>query len=196
MLERLFMSSPWVAAALAVIAYALHYYLSIYETRLYLEGASRVVTYEGMYEPPPGYEAIVMRRRPISWRVIWVSLSLVVATAALWWAALRQLQRPEIVSVLMGGWVLMVGTFILRDLSRIALFRYLRSTGGAKGALNYSERLTYLTGAVDFQVYAAFYLFLFFVVGDLLFLGGAFMCFVTGRRRRDWGLILEEKYPR
>ncbi len=196
MLERLFLSSPWIAAALNVAAYALHYYLTIYETRLYREGASRVVTYEGVYDTPPGYDEIVGRRRPISRRLIWISLSLIVATAALWWTAVQQLQRPEVLTVLMGSWLLTFGMFIIRDLSQIALFRYLRSTGGTHGTLTCSERLHYSTSAVDYQVYAAFFLFLFFVVGDLFFLGGAFMCFVSGRRRRDWSLILAEKYPR
>ena len=196
MLERLFLSSPWVAAALTIITYALHYYLSIYETRLYLTGVDWFVIYEGFYDPPPGYEEVVARRRPISKRLIWVSLVLVVATVAVWWVSLLQLQRPEIVMVFMGGWLLLMGMLIIRDLSRIALFRYMRSTGGAKGTLRYSERLSYLTGAVDYQAYAAFYLILFFVAGDPFFLGGAFMCFVAGRRRRDWGLILKEKYPR
>ncbi len=196
MLERLFLSSPWVAAVLTVITYALHYYLSVYETRLYLEGASRFVTYEGFYELPPGYEEIVTKRRPISKRLIWVSLALLAATIAVWLVSLFELQRPEIVTVFMGGWLLLMSMFIIRDLSHIALFRYLRSTGGAKGTLRYSERLSYLTGAVDYQAYAAFYLILFLAAGDLFFLGGAFMCFVAGRRRRDWGLVLKEKYPR
>ncbi len=196
MLERLFLSSPWVAAVLTVITYALHYYLSIYETRLYLEAASRFVTYEGFYELPPGYEEIVTKRRLMSKRLIWVSLALLVATIAVWLVSLFELQRPEIVTVFMGGWLLLMGMLIIRDLGHIALFRYLRSTGGAKGTLRYSERLSYLTGAVDYQAYAAFYLILFLVAGDLFFLGGAFMCFVAGRRRRDWGLVLKEKYPR
>ena len=196
MLERLFLESPWVAAALTVFTYALHYYLSIYDTRLYLIGASRFVTYEGFYEPPPGYEEIVTQRRFISKHLIGVSLALVAATVAVWWVSLFQLQRPEISSVFMGGWLLLLGMLIIRNLSHIALFRYLRSTGGAKGTMKYSERLSYLTGAADYQAYAAFYLILFFIAGDLFFLGGAFACFVAGRRRRDWGLILKEEYPR
>ncbi len=195
MLERLFLASPWIAASLNVLAYALHYYLSIYETRLYLDNASDVIEYEGVYQPPPGYETIVARQRLVSWHFIGISLVLGSLTVVLWWATQYLLQRPDVLTSLMGAWLLLMGMLIIRDLGQIALFRYLRSTGGSKGAVTYSERLYYLTSAVDYQVYAAFYFLLFFVSGDWFFLGGALMCYVAGRRRRDWGLVILEKYP-
>jgi hypothetical protein len=194
MIERLFLASPWIAVALNVIAYVLHYSLSIYETRLYHAGASGIVTYEGRYETPPA--KMIGTQRPISWRLIWVTLTLGASTVIMWWVALQQLQRPEALAFIMGGWLLMLGMFIIRDLHQITLFRYWRSAGGSKGQLTLSDRLYIVTGSTDYQVYAAFFLFLLLVTGDFFFLGGAFTCFAVGRRRRDWGILQEEKYPR
>ena len=195
MIERLFLANPWIAALLNMGIYLLHYYLSLHEAQLYHAGASRIIAYEIMAEPPPGYDEIVVQRKLLSRRAALVSLALGAATIVLWWAATQQLQRPEVLTFFMGGWLLVMSAFIVRMLGQITMFRYWRSSGGASGKLAFSERQSYLTSAVDFQVYAATCLALFLVVGDLFFLGGAFLCFVTGRRRRDWGLLLPEKYP-
>jgi len=190
MIERLFLSSPWLAAVFNVIAYAAHYYLAIYEAKLYHAVASKVVTYEGLYETLPGV------RRPIGWRLIWVALTLGAFTGLMWWAAVQQLQRQEVLTFLMGGWLLLLGMLIIRDLRQITLFRYWRATGGSKGTLTLSERMTIVTSSTDYQVYAAFFLLLLLVTGDFFFLGGAFTCFAAGRHRRDGGIVMDEKYPR
>lgn len=190
MLERLFLSSPWIAVALNVLAYVVHYYLVIYEAKLYHTAASRIVTYEGLYETLPGV------RQPIGWRLIWVTLTLGTFTAIIWWVAVQQLQRPDMLTFLMGSWLLLLGMFIIRDLRQITLFRYWRSTGGSKGTLTLSERLMIVTSSTDYQVYAAFFLFLLLITGDLFFLGGAFTCFAAGRHRRDSGIVMDEEYPR
>ncbi len=190
MLERLFLGSPWIAAVLNVLAYALHYYLTRYEAKLYNIAASNVVTYEGLYETPPGMQ------RPVGWRLIWAMLTLGVFTAFMWWVAVQQLQRPDVLTFLMGGWLLLLSMLIIRDLRQITLFRYWRSNGGSKGTLRLSERLSIVTSSTDYQVYAAFFLFLLLITGDLFFLGGAFTCFAVGRHRRDGGIVMEEAYPR
>jgi hypothetical protein len=190
MLERLFLSSPWIAAGLNVLAYVVHYYLVIYEAKLYSAAASRVVTYEGLYETSPGV------RQPIGWRLVWVTLTLGTFTAIMWWVAVQQLQRSDVLAFLMGGWLLLLGMRIIRDLRQIALFRYWRSAGGSQGTLKLSERLIIVTSSTDYQVHAAFFLFLVLVTGDLFFLGGAFTCFAAGRHRRDSGIVMAEEYPR
>jgi hypothetical protein len=189
MLERLFLSSPWVAVVLNVLAYATHYYLVIYETRLYYAAASKVVTYEGYYDTRPD------PRQPFGWRLILALVSLGAFTAFMWWAAVQELQRTEVLTFMMGGWLLLLAMLILRDLRQIALFRYWRSTGGNKGRLTLSERLTIVTTTTDYQVYAAFLLLLLLVTGDFFFLGGAFTCFAVGRHRRDSGIVMIEPYP-
>lgn len=189
MIERLFLSSPWIAVVLNVLAYVVHYYLAIYEAKLYHATASRVVTYEGLYDASLGM------RSPIGWRLIWVTLTLGVFTAILWWATVQQLQRPDALTFLMGGWVLLLSMLIIRDLRHITLFRYWRSAGGSKGRLTLSERLSIITSATDYQVHSAFFLFLLLVTGDLFFLGGAFTCFAIGRHRRDGGVVMAEEYP-
>jgi hypothetical protein len=189
MLERLFLSSPWVAAGLNVLAYIVHYFLALHEMKLYRAAASKVVNYEGSYETPPG------AGRFFGWRLILVTAVLGGFTAILWWVMVQQLQRPDAVLFLMGGWLLLLGMLIIRDLRQITLFRYWRSTGGSKGSLRLSERSTIITSSTDYQVFAAFLLFLLLVTGDLFFLGGAFTCFVVGRHRRDGGIVMEEPYP-
>jgi hypothetical protein len=190
MLERLFLSSPWIAAVLNVLAYVVHYYLAIYEAKLYDAAASRVVAYEGIYETSPGAQ------QPVGWRLIWMTLTLGTFTAFMWWAAVQQLQRPDVLTFLMGGWLLLLSMLIIRDLRQITLFRYWRSAGGSKGTLRLSKRLIIVTSSTDYQVYAAFFLFLLLVTGNLFFLGGAFTCFAVGRHRRDGGIVMEEEYPR
>lgn len=190
MLERLFLSSPWIAAVLNVLAYVAHYYLVLYEAKLYDAAGSKIVTYEGLYEASPGV------RHPVGWRLIWVTLTLGVFTAIIWWVSLQQLQRPDVLTFTMGGWQLLLSMLIIRDLRQITLFRYWRSAGGSKGTLWLSERLSIVTSSTDYQVYAAFFLFLLLVTGDLFFLGGAFTCFAVGRHRRDGGIVMEEAYPR
>jgi hypothetical protein len=190
MFERLFLSSPWLAATLNVLAYATHYYLAIYEAKLYYAAASKVVTYEGVYETLPGV------RWPVGWRLIWMTLTLGAFTLLMWWTAVQQLQRPEVLTFLMGAWLLPLGMLIIRDLRQITLFRYWRSAGGSKGALTLSERLMIVTSSTDYQVYAAFFLCLLLITGNLFFLGGAFTCFAAGRHRRDGGIVMNEKYPR
>jgi hypothetical protein len=172
-----------------VLAYTAHYYLAIYEAKLYHTAASRVVTCEGHYETSAGV------RQPIGWRLIWVTLTLSTFTAIVWWVALQQLQRPDVLSFLMGGWLLLLSMLIVRQLRQISLFRYWRSTGGIKGTVRLSERLIIVTSSTEYQVYAAFFLFLVLVTGDLFFLGGAFTCFAAGRHRRDSGIVLDEAYP-
>jgi hypothetical protein len=189
MFERLFLSSPWIAAGLNVLAYVVHYYLVIYEAQLYHAAASRVMVYEGWYETSPG------RQRPISWRLIWMILTLGAFTALLWWVMVQQVQRPDALMFLMGGWLLLIGMLIIRDLRQITLFRYWRSAGGSKGNLRLSERSTIVTSSTDYQVFAALLLFLLLVTGDLFFLGGAFTCFAVGRHRRDGGIVMMEPYP-
>lgn len=189
MLERLFLSSPWIAAGLNVLAYVVHYFLRNYEAWLYYTAAGKVVTYEGLYESLPA------RQRLVGWRLIGEVLILGIFTLILWWALVRQMQRPDAVMFLMGGWLLLLGMLIIRDLRQITLFRYWRSVGGSKGRLKLSERSTIITSSTDYQVFAAFLLFLLLVTGDLFFLGGAFTCFVVGRHRRDGGIIMDEPYP-
>jgi hypothetical protein len=189
MFERLFLSSPWIAVVLNVLAYVAHYYLAIYEAKLYHTAANRVVTYEGLYEISPGVQ------QPIGWRLIWVTLTLGTFTAIMWWVALQQLERPDVLTFLMGGWLLLLGMLIIRHLRQISLFRYWRSTGGGKGTLRISERLIIVTSSTEYQVYAAFFLFLVLVTGNLFFLGGAFTCFAVGRHRRDGGIVMDEEYP-
>jgi hypothetical protein len=190
MLERLFLSSPWIAAGLNVLAYALHFYLVSYETKLYHAAASTVLVYEGMYVASSG------RPSPARWRLLWVAVTLGVFTAILWWVLLQQLQRPDALMFLMGGWLLLMVMLILRDLRQITLFRYWRSAGGSKGSLRLSERSLIVTSSTDYQVFAACLLFLLLVTGDLFFLGGAFTCFAVGRHRRDGGIVMTETYPR
>ena len=194
MIERLFLSSPWIAAALNVIAYLCHYYLFNRETQLYHSAASKVVTYEGLYEPLPNPKVIKKQRVPY-WRLVVTVLSLGGFTLIVWWMALQQLQRPEVLTFLMGAWLLLMSMHILRDLRQLTLFRYWRSAGGNKGRLALSERLYIITSSTDYQVYAGFCLFLLLVTGDFFFLGGAFICFVAGRHRRDGGIVMEEPYP-
>jgi hypothetical protein len=189
MLERLFLGSPWIAASLNVLAYVVHYFLARREVELYRAAASKVVTYEGSYDMPPG------AGRPIGWRLILVTVALGGFTALLWWVLVQQMQRPDAVMFLMGGWLLLLGMLIIRDLRQITLFRYWRSAGGSKGRLILSERSTIVTSSTDYQIFAAFLLFLLFVTGDLFFLGGAFTCFAVGRHRRDGGIIMDEPYP-
>lgn len=190
MLERLFLGSPWIAAGLNVLAYVAHYFLALYEMKLYRAAASKVVTYEGAYETPPG------AGRPIGWRLILVTVALGVFTAILWWVMVQQVQRPDALSFLMGGWLLLLAMLIIRDLRQIVQFRYWRSAGGSRGRLTLSERSLIVTSSTDFQVCAAFFLFLLLVTGDLFFLGGAFTCFAVGRHRRDGGIVMAEPYPR
>jgi hypothetical protein len=189
MLERMFLSSPGIAVVLNVLAYVAHYYLAIYEAKLYHTTANEIVTYKGLYETSPGV------RQPIGWRLIWVTLTLGTFTAIVWWVALQQLQRSDILTFLMGGWLLLLGMLIVRHLRQISLFRYWRSIGGSQGTLRLSERLIIVTSSTEYQVYAAFFLFLVLVTGDLFFLGGAFTCFAVGRHRRDGGIVMDEEYP-
>ncbi len=189
MLERLFLSSPWIAAGLNVLAYVVHYFLARYEMQLYHDAASRVVTYEGAYETPPGAS------QPIGWRLILVTAALGVFTVILWWVTIQELQRPDALIFLMGAWQLLLGMLIVRDLRQVTLFRYWRSTGGRRGHLTLSERSTIITSSTDYQVCAAFFLFLLLVTASLYFLGGAFTCFAVGRHRRDSGIIMLEPYP-
>lgn len=189
MLERLFLSSPWTAVVLNVLAYVAHYYLAIYEAKLYHVAASRVVTYEGLYDVSPGVHL------PIGWRLIWMTLTLGTFTAIMWWMAVQQLQRPDALIFLMGGWLLLLSMLIIRDLRQITLFRYWRSAGGSKGRLTLSERSLIVTSSTDYQVYSAFFLFLLLVTGDLFFLGGVFTCFAIGRHRRDGGIVMAEEHP-
>ncbi|HTP11819.1 MAG TPA: hypothetical protein VMP08_26375 [Anaerolineae bacterium] len=190
MLERLFLSSLWIAAGFNVLAYVVHYFLTRYELKLYCAAASKVVTYEGAYETPPG------ARHPIGWRLVLVTMTLGAFTAILWWVMVQQLQRPDALMFLMGGWLLLLGMLIIRDLRQITLFRYWRTVGGSKGSLRLSERLMIVTSSTDYQVFAGFFLFLLLITGDLFFLGGAFTCFAAGRHRRDGGIVMEEAYPR
>jgi hypothetical protein len=113
----------------------------------------------------------------------------------LWWVMVQQLQRPDALIFLMGGWLLLLGMLIIRDLRQITLFRYWRSAGGSRGHVTLSERSTIVTSSTDYQVCAAFFLFLLLVTGNLFFLGGAFTCFAVGRHRRDGGIIMAEPYP-
>lgn len=116
---------------------------------------------------------------------------LVVAAAILiaWEISVRQYDRPDIFSFLMGGLLLLEAAVALQRFRHIVLFRYARRAEGIRGKIEYSRRLALSLSFFDLYGFVALYVFIFLVSSSWFFLGGALTCFVASRRLRDWVMI-------
>ena len=187
MLENLLLTYPWVAVAVALAAYAGGYLLGVYEIYLYQTGAKDLAELEGgYYSLTSGTAESIARRRFLTPQFLIALPILAVAVWALWDAAVQIYQRPEILSFLIGGLVLLEAAVSLQYLRNIVLFEYARRAEGVWGKIEYSRRLWHTLGYVELYGFTGLYFLMFVVTSSWFFLGGALACFVTARRRRDW----------
>ena len=184
MFENWLLSSAWLAVVLGVLVYVANEYLAALETNGYFAGASRYLVFEERYVPLPAN-----RQRWLNARLVLTALVLALGTLALWWVCTQQIQRPEVFLFILGSFVLLQVTNSLRRMQRMVLYHYARSPGNLKGKLEYSERMWMTQAAFDLYGFTGLYLFMFLLTGSWFFLGGALMCFVSGRRQHDWALI-------
>ena len=184
MFENWLLSSAWLAVVLGVFAYIANEYLAALEIDWYHAGASRYLVFHERYGPVPAN-----RQHWLTARLVLTVLVLALATLALWWVCTQQIQRPEVFLFIVGSFVLLQVTNCLRRMQRMVLYHYACSTGNLKGKLEYSERVWMTQAAFDLYGFTGLYLFTFLLTGSWFFLGGALMCFVSGRRQHDWALI-------
>jgi hypothetical protein len=189
MLERLLLTSPWLAMALGAIVFALDYYTSIYQTYFYQAGVKGYLDYEGLYKLTPEVEGVINRRRIISVRFAASVGVLMACTLAVWWLCLIQSNRPEVFLFLIGGFVLDEAAEIIRQYRHIMVWREARKTGGLEGKLSYTRRLAHMQTVYDRYGFVLLYVLLFLVTGSWFVLGGAFACFATSRHFRDWVVV-------
>lgn len=189
MLERLLLTQPAAAAALAVAALALDYYTTVYEAWLYQAGAKDFVVYEGLYRLNTDVEAIFVRRRliPMRWAVTLLVLAL--GVAAVWWLLIRQSDRADVFLILMGGLILTPLSDALTQYRRIMFFREVRRRGGLSGRVIYTRRAALMQRVYEQYGFVLLYGLLFLLAGSWFFFGGAVACFVNSRRLRDWTIV-------
>jgi hypothetical protein len=189
MLERLLLSSPWLAMALGAIILATDYYTSIYQTHFYQAGVRGYLEYQDLYKLTLEIDAVIARRRIISGRFAASVGVLVACIVTVWWLCLQQSNRPEVFLFLIGGFVLDEAAEIIRQYRHIMVWREVLKRGGLDGKLSYTRRLTYMQTVYDRYGFVLLYAFLFLVTGSWFIFGGAFACFATSRHFRDWVVV-------
>lgn len=189
MLERLVLTSPWIAVGLAVLVYAANHYTALYEAYLYQTSLKSVIEYQGAYQLPPEVAARLARRRIISGRFVALVGALIACTLAVWWLSVRQYDRPDVFLFMLGGFVLDEGAEVVRQYRAIMIMREVRRRGGLQGRITYTRQLTYMQTVYDRYGLVLLYFFLFLVTGSWFVFGGAVACFATSRHFRDWVVI-------
>ena len=188
-MDRLLVGNPWFPLALGLVAYALGYYLGIVETYLYHAGAKDYVVFHGSYELTPALQEMFAKRRYVNGRLLAALGLLAAGILAVWDVSVRQYDRADLFSFLIGGLVLVELATAIRRFRNIVSFHYARSAGHLKGKVEYSSRLVHTQAFVELYGFTVLYVLSFLVTGSWFFLGGALTCFVTGRRYRDWAMV-------
>ena len=189
MIERLIISNPWSALIVGVLAYGVGYYLGLYEAYLYHIGAKSYLVLEGDYELTPALQAAIFKRRWVNGRFLAVVFFLTVGILAMWQITIRQYNRPDVLTFLMGGLVLYEAAAGIQHLRNIVLFYYAPKSANLQGKITYSKRLVHTLSFYEMYGFVALYLIMFLVSATWFYLGGALTCFVAGRRHRDWAMI-------
>jgi hypothetical protein len=179
----------WIAIALAVMSYAVGYYLALYEAHLYYTGAKNYISLEGFGELAPALEEAASRGLHVTTRFLVEVVVLTLAVFALWTVCFQEIKRPDLFYFLIGGLVLLEAAVSMRYLRNVVIFRYAREGEGIRGKIEYSRRLVHTLSFLELYGFAALYVLMFMVSGGWFFLGGALACFVSGRRRRDWTMV-------
>ena len=154
----------------------------------YQAGAKDSIAIHGRPDFTAFFESNAAQNRWRSIRFVLALLLIALAILALWELLVRQSNRPEIFSCLIGGLVLLGVAACLQDARDIVVFVRARRAGGKiKGTL--TERFFYARTAVELYGFAALYCLVFLATLSWFFLGGAITCFISARRRRDWAMI-------
>jgi len=189
MLEAFALNQPVVVIILAVLALALDYYTTRYETKFYHSAMKDHVVYEGLYRINPDVAAVPSRRRWMSGRFALTLAVLAIGVGAMWWLLVRQAGRPDVFLILVGGLVLTPLTDALTQYRHIMTFREVRRRGGLSGRVIYTRRAALMQRVYEQYAFVMLYGLLFILIGSWFFLGGAAACFVNSRRLRDWTIV-------
>lgn len=193
MFETLLTETPWVALALGLIVYVADYALLLYEAYLYHTSARPYLLCHDIYEFSSGRPDDPPWRRLIQPTFLLRLLVVGAGIPLVWWAAVRELERPEIVLVLVGGLVLLKAATAIRHLRQAVFYQHMRREEAVEGAIEYAEALVLTGYVVELYGFTVLYALLTLTGSPWFFLGGAITCFVTSRRMRDYVRLREAR---
>ena len=189
MLEIILIEHVWISIVLTVLFYVVDHYLGLYEAYLYHNHAKVYVVFDGRYD---GYEKFAesgnrkwMPTTSFITVLVVVSLGIYVG----WQTIVKQLGRPEIFSLVLGGLLLFRVAKSLIHFRAISLYRFAQRPGEMSGKMVYSKRLYSTVLYQDFFGFALIYFLIFLIQGGWFLLGGIFTCFIAASRHRDWTIV-------
>jgi hypothetical protein len=189
MIENVFVTNVWLAVVAGAFFYTADYALTLLAIHLYQAGAKNYIVVEGRPDFISSFQPDDVKHRARNVRFLVALILISCAILAMSELLVEQSNRPEIFSFLIGGLLFLYTVACLQDVRDIALFRFAQHTRGEKVSL--SERLFYGQTALEFGICAVICGVIFLMTTSWFFLGGAVTCFVTGRRRRDWAMIIK-----
>jgi hypothetical protein len=179
-------TNVWFTITAWSTLYIIDYYLTVYAARLYKAGAHNYLLYGGSYELTPQFQSDIDNLRNISPRFVFhFALSNVIVILA-WFLCIRVLPLPELFAVFVGGLILREAVIILRHVRNITLFEYAQNPAALKGRLEFSRWLVLKQSAIDLMSFAGLFLFIYAMVTNWFFLGGALGCSVVAQQQ--WAL--------
>jgi hypothetical protein len=176
----------WVAVGVWTVVYVSDYYLSIWQARLYRDGADRHVVFRGSLEITPHFQQDINALRPLSLKFIRALVFSVVAISVVWVLAVRWAEIPQAFSILMGALLLLEATAHIRHVRNLAFMRSLKKTPGLTGKIEYPRWLSLRLSSVEIMGFAALFFLVFLGTGSWFFVGGSLSCLLTGLKHLDW----------
>ncbi len=187
-MEGLLLDNPWIPLLLCVAVMTADYVLDVYELRAYHAYVKRTIVFERIYQLPEP----VSREASTRWLVVKLGailLLLVIAVPVLWDALVLQTPHRDAFAFLLGGFLLAAAASLIRHGRTWTLFRHVRSGDSITGHITYGLRFILAEHWAELLGFAVLFALIFIMTGSWFFLGGAFTCFISGRRVRDRAMI-------
>jgi hypothetical protein len=150
--------------------------------RLYDAGASDVLVYGGGYELNTGLGRNIELAPQFSRRFFLFLGGFVAALLAWWFVATHWLRQPATFDFTIGALLLSLAVVDIRHVRNIFLFTHAGTPNGVSGQTVYPTWLGYRASAVDFLLFAAFFLILGLLLTSWVMVGGTFGCALLAAR--------------
>ena len=182
MLGDLFMEHAWAAALFVAVLMYLDYYLSLLGLKWYRKGADAHYDFGGSYELNPPFERDIEELRPVSLKHLLGIAGAVFLIVVTWWFTARAGRLEGIYAAVVGFYILVQVPVQIRHAQNLLLFRFVVVRGGVEGKTLEPRWLQLKLSGTLFWAFAAFYLLLFALTGDALFIGGVVAGLLMGAR--------------
>ena len=181
-LETFLLNNLWPGVVVWSVLYISDYSLTLTCARLYRQGVSEKIVFEGSFEITPYFQSDIDSLKVVSPRFLAAMLLTWFVLAAVWFLAAQS--QPHLYEFVLGALISSQLAVHVRHFRNLFLFRAIAGTDAVQGRIQYPRPLMLRMSSVELLAFSVSFGVLFVFTSSSFLLGGAIACLGIALKHR------------